>query len=277
MLLGSLPGQREPRGPPVLPEVQVQALVQAEHRIRQLVGEQLGQRAKGSWASLGSWRGADVERWLEWMLPQVQAAQAGMALVAATTMTRILELDPVVPQDWSRARGVEPEEVYRRPAKQMYGMLAQGKPFDDALSASVARVGDLVATDLQLAYRGQAGSVISNSGVVQEYRRTLSGKAKHCALCLIASTQRYHSNLLMPVHPGCSCGIEPLVPGAHSQILDRDRLDEAQRQMEDLGLNSGSDRRELANSILVEEHGEYGPTLTWEQHRFTGPGQVTSA
>lgn len=113
------------------------------------------------------------------------------------------------------------------------------------------------------------------------YARVLSG-VENCALCRVASTQLYHSNALMPIHPGCDCGVE-LVPGSERaawKAAKRAELEDLQNQIDEVGLNSSSDQRELSRLIVTEQHGEYGPTLAWRQHEFTGktgvrtPGRI---
>lgn len=103
------------------------------------------------------------------------------------------------------------------------------------------------------------------------YARVLSG-VENCALCRVASTQLYHSGDLMPIHPGCDCGVE-LVPEsdrARWKAEKRAELEDLQDQMDEAGLNSSSDQKDLSQLIVTEQHGEYGPTLAWRQHEFTG-------
>ena len=67
------------------------------------------------------------------------------------------------------------------------------------------RLLSLVGTDMQLAARQQASYTMQASGR-EFYRRVLTG-AENCALCAIASTQRYSTADLMPIHPGCDCSV----------------------------------------------------------------------
>src|SRR5690606_35409327 len=123
------------------------------------------------------------------------------------------------------ARKVDPLEEYRRPDVMLYTALAQGLSLAEAVAAGGHRLADLVSTDLQLANATQARSSLEQGGY-RYYRRVLSG-SENCALCSIASTQRYHVRDLMPIHPGCDCGVEAVEarvdPG---QVIDPTVLEE---------------------------------------------------
>jgi hypothetical protein len=51
---------------------------------------------------------------------------------------------------------------------------------------------------------------------VTRYRRVTAGAC--CALCAGASTKTYGTATLMPLHNGCSCGVEPVVETGRPQI-----------------------------------------------------------
>ena len=85
-------------------------------------------------------------------------------------------------------------------------------------------------------------------------------------MCVVASTQRYHRGDLMPMHPGCDCGVQPLPPGlAASQVIDEDLLEQVHQITADrLGVSDRGGRTPDYRKLLtVREHGEYGPTLSW--------------
>ena len=68
---------------------------------------------------------------------------------------------------------------------------------------------------------------------IRAYRRVLTGR-ENCALCLVASTQRYWVEDLLPIHPGCDCNVQPLPPGMEdSQVIDQDLLERAHAAVED--------------------------------------------
>lgn len=159
--------------------------------------------------------------------------------------------------------------------------LAEGQSLQAALSAGASRAVSLATTDLQLAHTHQARASMSGGGG-SGFKRTLSGK-EDCALCMIASTQRYHVGDLLPIHPGCDCGVEPIGPGEPAgQVIDPDLLEKTHNWVgeqtgradaggRDAGLGTGRDYTKL---LATREHGEYGPTLTWGRQHFDGPGVV---
>jgi len=85
---------------------------------------------------------------------------------------------------------------------------------------------------------------------------------------VVASTQRYYRGDLLPIHPGCDCGVQPLPPGlAVNQVIDEDLLEQVHQVTADrLGVSDRSGRTPDYRKLLtVSEHGEYGPTLSWAQ------------
>jgi hypothetical protein len=157
-----------------------------------------------------------------------------------------------------------------------------------------ARASSIAETDIQLASR-EAGrrQRLGNSNIVG-YKRVLTG-SENCALCAIASTQRYRVNDLKPIHPGCDCGEEPIYgdfdPG---QVIDQTGLNSIHEALEaQLGVSDREARAagigkfvqydgeqrlaDFTEIIAVREHGEYGPTLTWRDQKFTGPSDIPAA
>lgn len=254
--------------------------------------------ATRSWASAGSWRDGDVDRLVNLILPKVQAGQIQVAqltsayvaslakyvdgrTVKASTVSRSMILD---------ARKATPTEVYRRPAVQMYTALAGGASLTEAVSQGVNRLSSLVLTDLQLAKTHQER--VSYSGAGYEYTiRTLTGR-ENCALCEVATTQRYHVKNLRPIHPGCDCGSRQVSaafdPG---QVIDANRLSQIHSAVEEqfgqsdrgaryidglktVQYSDGVRGADYTDLIVVREHGELGPLLTWRDQHFTGPNDL---
>lgn len=242
--------------------------------------------ARMAWLGAGSWRDDDIERLVRLIVPRVQA---GQVLTAQLTSAYLASLETVrtgetvAPAPVSRevvttARGVPAEEVYHRPAVTMYTALANGAQVKDAIQQGVNRLVSLVGTDHQLAKTSQARSSLTGRGFTY-MRRTLTGR-ENCAMCAIASTQRYRVQNLMPIHPGCDCGVDTVEAGSDpGQVLDPERLETIHAAIEnefggtDRGaryLDGGNSRSDLLDLVTVQEHGEYGPTLTWREQHFTG-------
>lgn len=249
------------------------------------------------WQSAGSWRTGDVDRLVARIVPAVEGAKravAGNTAAYAQAMARVQD-DRDIPmalmpdQELRQVRGVDPEVVYRRPATQMYTALAGGASFPDALRQGVNRLASIVTTDLQLAKTHQERRSWQRGG----YRytiRTLTGR-ENCALCVIASTQRYTVEKLRPIHPGCDCGSRQISarhdPG---QVIDQGLLDSVHDQIEthlerpsdrgarDLGIGKTDSRGEEISDytelVVVREHGEIGPLLTWRDQKFTSKDDI---
>ncbi len=120
-------------------------------------------------------------------------------------------------------RGRPTDEVLTRPFVTMRTALAGGAPYQQAADLGRNRAAMIGRTDPMLAARaGSSHAMILTPGIVG-YRRVPDGGA--CSFCLLAATQRYRDSDLMPLHPGCGCGIAPIIgtqdPG---QVIDRDAL-----------------------------------------------------
>lgn len=241
------------------------------HAIRQ----QITAFGQAYWDSLPHYRASAVEDMIEAVTPRVAAGQLRIAdLTRAYLAQCASELGwnvvlPPIDQDEIRgARGVDPRVVYRRPAVDVYTALAAGKPLPQAAAEGRLRLTQLIGGDMQLAKTHASRQ--SMRGYPEEgqfYRRVLTGR-ENCALCVVASTQRYHRGDLLPIHPGCDCGVQPLPPGlAVNQVIDEDLLEQVHQVAADrLGVSDRGGRTPDYRKLLtVREHGEYGPTLSWAQ------------
>ena len=165
-------------------------------------------------------------------------------------------------------RGVDPLKVYQRPGMTTWTALSRGKSLDQAVSAGGLRLTQLIGGDLQNAKRVQSRDTMRATGG-RYYRRILTGR-ENCALCVIASTQRYHVENLLPIHPGCDCNVGPLPAGmAVDQVIDEETLEAAHKAVE--ARTGASDRGgrlpEYKDIILTTEHGEYGPVISFKETR----------
>lgn len=258
------------------------ALIQAEQATRLQIRDRLVEFSTSLWGGLGSWRDADVDRFVEQIVPRVQSGEMAVARLTDSYLATVTETATVGVTDLSMIRnGVTPEEVYRRPAKTLYTELAAGKTFSEAQKIATSRLVDLVRTDLQLSMTHQAQSNLGRGGMSM-YQRTLTG-AENCALCVIASTQRYWKKDLLPIHPGCDCGIAPWT-GEDTWVINQEQLEKVHGMVADRFGGSdrgarvlpggGNPRSDYLDLIVTREHGEYGPTLTWKANKFTGPSAL---
>lgn len=242
-------------------------------------------RVNRSFSGLGSWRDADVRRFQRQALPIILAGERQIASLTASYLEQSYRethrRGPRVSLDLGTVtgealRGVDPVDVYERPFKEIWTALSGGEPLDVAVDRGSHRLTTITKTDLQLARTHTFREVTAQQDGVEYYIRELRGEYD-CALCLIASTQRYHKKDLLPIHPGCDC--EPKTVTADydpGQIIDEQRLERIHELVEEaLGQHDRGGRAVDYRKIIVShEHGEIGPVLGYRGQRFTGPDDI---
>jgi hypothetical protein len=242
-------------------------------------------RVNRSFAGLGSWRDADVQRFQSQALPVILAGERQVANLTASYLEQLyrdvertsprvsLDLDAVT---GTALRGVDPVDVYERPFKDVWTALSDGEPLDVAVDRGAHRLETITKTDLQLA---RTHTVREVGGDLPKFRytvRELQGEYD-CALCIVASTQRYMKRDLAPIHPGCDCLVKLVTadedPG---QVIDEAKLEQIHKAVEDaLGQSDRGGRAIDYRQILVtNDHGEIGPVLGFKGQRFTGPDDI---
>lgn len=238
------------------------------------------------WAGLDDYRDTNADHFVRLVGPLAEGGQQATAaatagylavLEASVTAARAatIQLDPTA-SSTQALRGVSTAELWRRPIIQLRTALAAGRPFPDAVQEGGRRAEQLAATNLQLAKTHAARQVMGGSDQIVGYRRSLTG-GHSCGLCVVASTQRYHKHNLMPIHPGCDCGVIPIFgdvdPG---RVIDPDRLEGVHQAIADrFGTSDPSVQASAYRQALVtHDHGEIGPVLAVRGQDFTGPADL---
>ena len=121
----------------------------------------------------------------------------------------------------ARARGgVSLETVYARSRK-----VVRESGFEQGL----VHLRTAIALDTQLAQRHAAAAMVQADNRVVGWRRQVNPVAggKTCGLCVAASTQTYHKQHLLPIHPACRCTVYPVMSSdpIRGAVIDRERLD----------------------------------------------------
>lgn len=241
------------------------------------------------WDSLPDIRDAAIERFVAAVVPVVVGGQLQIAALTDAYLAQLETLmtgTPVAPIGVpaeaitiDAVRGIPAADVYRRAGITAWTALSRGEDITAASAAGRARAGEIAATDLQLAKTHAAQHILAAKDHVVGYRRVLEG-GKSCALCIVASTHRYRRSDLMPIHPHCDCGVAPIFGrGDPGQIIDQARLGALHDAVADrLGpeaarpdARSAADYRDL---VVVHEHGELGPVLSFAGQHFSGPTDV---
>lgn len=267
------------------PPPQTLAFARQKTRLRQLSLA----RSAGLWRALV--QGPDDTTATTWIQTWAPIRTVGPAMIVAMTDAYVDAIvvagggrpfggDTDVDEVLARIRpGTSDVDVAMRPIKTVRKELAEGASLAQALDRGRRRLNSLVATDLQQTMRHAFSARTAREPSITSYRRVLTGP-ENCALCVIASTQRYRTDRLMPIHPGCDCTFTPLLLGQdNGQVIDRERLDEIETILSGENVRQG-DRVALANTKLrinvtsiddVTEvpHGELGPLLAVSRHRNT--------
>lgn len=235
-----------------------------------------------AFASRGDYRGADADAFVEQILPVVLGAQQQMGALTDAYLSSMVgdmfggasaALGVQIPQS---IRGVPPQEVYRRPFVTIWTALSQGKSMTEAVRQGQTRLESITGTDLQLVRTEATRQVLGGDSRVQFYRRVLRG-SYNCAMCVIASTQRYRKEKLMPIHPGCDCGTRPLPAGQDTgQVIDPDLLEAAHEAVaKGTGQTDRGGRLPDYRDIIIDrQHGELGPLMALRRNDFTGPADI---
>ena len=239
------------------------------------------------WAGMGSWRDTDLPRLLDAVTPLVVSGQQRIADLTDAYLSRVVAQEGFTPRGrplvavTETLRGVTDESLYARPFATMHDTLSKGGTVTQAIASGKDRLRSIVETNLQLA-KTHAGRRAMQAGGIRMTERVLTGR-ENCALCVIASTQRYWARDLQPIHPGCDCNQRPYVGDPSVHVIHPDRLNAIHTAIENKfgssdrgarlidGKNSISDYLDL---ISVREHGELGPILTWRDQHFTSASEI---
>lgn len=222
----------------------------------------------------GQHRDADLERFVSQVVPVVLAARRQVSALTDAYLAQVLSdalgqrVRPRGPIDTDLLRGVAASDVYARPFVEVRTKLSEGLTYDAAVSAGSARLRDIALADMQLAKTHTAQARVDVDGV-RGYKRTLTGN-KNCALCYLASTQFYHKEDLLPIHPGCDCGVQPIATGDRAN-MDADITATHEAVEDRLGASdSGGRAPDYRKQLIVREHGELGPVLAVRGQHFAG-------
>jgi hypothetical protein len=248
--------------------------------------EDAGALAGNTFTNLGSWRDEDIERFIEELSVPLTGIkrQTSNAVVAyhekmAGLAEKAFKAPNLADLDLSTAalrNGANVRDVYTRPFVQMRMALANGDQFTDALKTGSQTATSLARTEVQLSKRKASLFARSANDNIVGYLRTLTG-SENCALCYVASTQRYRRGELMPIHPGCDCGEMPIYGDSDpGQVIDQQLLDKSHQAVEDrFGFSSATGRDAIDyRKIAIKDHGELGPMLTVKGHKFVGPNNL---
>lgn len=261
--------------PPPTPELAAYLLAASEIRDRLLA------YALAAWAatSIDDRGAAELAARL---VPMIAAGQIQIATLTAAYLGQQLGSAPArMPEELVTAlRGVDPELVYQRPVIATRSELKHKVvDLDEAREVGARRLESLLTTDLQMAKVHQGRATLLESE--RKYYRRVPRAEGACALCLIASTMRYKVHALMPIHPGCQCGIDELPAGMNldDNVIDVDLLNATHAKVKEFtGIaDRGGRAPDYRKLIITRKHGELGDVLAYRGYQFTNQDDVQRA
>lgn len=233
------------------------------------------------WAALGEYRNQQISTFLGEFLPYLKQAQQEMADLTVQHLelqgARAVPVNAEAVSGANVRNGTEPAEVYERPFhlvwRQLHDLPREDGAIEAAIEAGRKRAELSALTDLQLTKTHTAQTVLAADPQVVGYRRVLEGDAS-CGLCIVASTQRYTREDLMPIHPACDCSVAPIIGDADPGLLVNAPLLEAVHDAIDETFGSSSSSARSIGRGVVNDRGEplqYRDVLITHRHGELGP------
>lgn len=285
--------QQQVRGPQLL------ALVAAYGAASTTLRTNLLSHVGNLWKQLGSYRNADMAKFIRQIVPVIQGAEQQMAANTAafiaqqrqialggTATPAAVRLADVTGR--ATRNGTAPAEVYGRPFHQVWRDIGAGKNPTQAIDEGLTYVQNLAATDLQRTKQLTGQKIVSADRKAIGTRRILEGDHS-CGLCIVASTMFYIKKELLPIHPGCDCGQEVIYAdeASHLRALNLGRLQDVHQAIADAFGRDSSAARTIPGALVAgkpvaykdvlvtHEHGELGPILAVRGQHFTGPSDLS--
>lgn len=230
-----------------------------------------------AWDALPSYNEADVATFTARAVPVVTAARKQATHFTSAYLSLMLKRPAVALAVPVIRNGADPADVYKRPFVNVWTALGNHVAYVDAVAAGLARATATAQTDVALTSRAAAVDYAAKDPSIVGWERVPEDDA--CDFCLLASTQQYGSEDLMPLHDRCGCTVQPITSSdsrAGQSVLNHDLLS-------DLGAKGvkvydGGEVRTYGNpdptGMVVREHGELGPVITKAGDSFTGPDDI---
>lgn len=237
--------------------------------------------AEAAWVGFEQWYNpvllAAMAKEMSELSTAAQDTMSGLASEFTSQVIATIAATVVIPQPRTPRvpirNGVDMRLVHHRPAEAYKKAIATGSTHAEALVKAGLRAKGLAFTDLSLQARGAQQAVLARAGITT-FRRVIRpelSKTGTCGMCIVAADRIYNTGDLMPIHPpSCNCVVMPIIgdndPG---RSLNREDLGQL---YEDAGSNKADDLRRTR--YTVNQHGEFGPTLTKSGDNFRGPDKV---
>ena len=171
----------------------------------------LGDQAVQAYDELDDYEQADLDAFLDKVVPLSLAAQRAMASTLAGYLYTASGEYPGEPLDLDEVTGdaIRPDNGLRAqwqiPWWAMLGALGAGVAWAVVVAGTRNLVRTQAVTDLSLVQSATVAKLAPQLPTVLGYRRVLSGPG--CDFCTAAAAQLYRSADLMDLHPGCNCAV----------------------------------------------------------------------
>lgn len=178
--------------------------------------------------------------------------------------------------DIGPVRDVDLVSVYERPAKRYRIDLANGLDTTAAEADAERLLQQTIDADLMLAQRAAMAEMLAATATITKYRRVVRPELSTtgvCGLCLAAADQVYTKKDLLPLHHRCKCIVLPIVE-ADARVPEY--VNEITLSELYTAADSTSGRELKKIRYRIEDHGELGPVLVQQGHRFTGPDDLAA-
>lgn len=259
-------------------DAHAQALARAQAQAIATLRARVTAYVTAQWTALGgTYSDEALAQFVSRVVPVVTAGQAQVANITTAYIAQTVAVmtgegtaaaagvPPELVTGAALRAGVPPETVYARPIVTVRTAISAGADVAQALAAGLHRAVNIAGTDMQLARTHAAQLAMRGNERITGYQRVLTNP-RACALCVIASTNKYGRGDLMPIHNQCDCGIAPIVRGSNpGAAMNRNLLSGRAPAP-----GNGAPKAPKVE-LEVRQHGELGPVLTVAGQHFTGP------
>jgi hypothetical protein len=220
-------------------------------RTRQAVSDALRQQ----WLALPDYRDGQVDKFVQRVVPIVEAGQRRAVSMTDAYMSRSLGVQPIglQPTDLigpAVRNGISPDVVYKRPFETVWRSI-ETLGFSAAVGYGLSRLVSTGSMDVAMSARDASRAYGRASDRVAGFRRVAHPNC--CAFCTSIDGAKVNSEWAAPLHNNCSCTLEPIGVGSSDA-----------HGFETFAIGA------VFGGALIEEHGELGPVITNKHDAFTG-------
>lgn len=216
------------------------------------------------WRKLGSYDRADIPRYLDRVVPIVQAGQARAVALTSAYLARTIGQPivglPVADLSGAAVRnGTPPDTVYTRAFIGVWADLKNGVAWDDAVAAGDSRVQSSAEMDVALSSRAATLAFGARDGSqIVGWRRVADSSC--CDYCQAIDGAHTGPTEPQPLHNRCGCTAEPITKTSSLHSAEPFLL---------AGVVIGD--------VAIHQHGELGPVIGQKGDNFTSEADLADS